>query len=206
MPCEKISTENGANLRNSEKVFLSNESDLLDDDLKENHPFCIPTREATLITKFNYSEKRKFSEVKRPKPESGSDSSSSDDEIKDICSRGVSKFRAGSSPPDKIAVLVTPSGSCHRKRNKTVSPRVQTIQRPSINFERMQHVSISEHVLIILLTEIAFCAWSAPFVCFYCLGGHTRQNFPVLCSRTGRARFSEFIWIFNGVSVVELYA
>ena len=113
----------------------------LKDDAKENVPCFLPALD---ISSRNYSpscDKRKLNDVKRRKAESSSDSSSSDEEIKELCSYSTSKAKLSlSKPPDKIAAVSSSFNICQRRRSRGTSPRFQAIARPSINFDRMQQV------------------------------------------------------------------
>ena len=113
------------------------------DEAKENHPFYFPVLELSNKEPHHWSplpSKRKAGDVKRRKAESGSDSSSSDDEIKELCSYGITKFRASSRPPDKMAAISSSFVVCQRRRIRTPSTNFHTFSRPSINFDKMQQV------------------------------------------------------------------
>ena len=102
------------------------------------------------------AEKRKWSQMKTQKLlqqfASGNDSSSSDDEIKDLCSRKSGPL--SSSPPGKVTVLskhsafsarVRPtsyaSDGHSRKKHRVVFAEDEALfSRPSLNFEKMQQV------------------------------------------------------------------
>lgn len=102
-------------------------------------------------------EKRKWSHVNTQnllqQLASGNDSSSSDDEIKDLFSRKGGPF--SSSPPGKVTVLskhsafsarVRPtssaSGGNSRKKHRVVFAEDEALfSRPALNFEKMQQVS-----------------------------------------------------------------
>lgn len=117
--------------------------DVKGDEAKENLPCFLPALDVPTRKFPPPSDKRKLNDVKRRKAESCSDSSSSDDEIKELCSYGIPKHRVSSSrPPDKIAVVSSSFVICPRRRNRGPSPRLHTVQRPSINFDRMQQVVI----------------------------------------------------------------
>ena len=119
-------------LKDSRNVVMRDES-------KENHPCLVPVVQLPRLD--HAGCRRKLSDVKRRKAESGGESSSSDDEIKEICSNGVTKVRAASRPPDKMAGISTSFVVCQRRRSKGALPRFQSGQRPSINFDKMQQVS-----------------------------------------------------------------
>ena len=113
------------------------------DEAKENHPFYFPVLELSSKDPHHCApspSKRKAGDVKRRKAESGSDSSSSDDEIKELCSYGIAKFRASSRPPDKMAAISSSFVVCQRRRSRTPSTNFHSFSRPSINFDRMQQV------------------------------------------------------------------
>ena len=123
-----------------EKEFCE---DTKGEETKENLPCILPLLDLPSRRYAQSSDRRKLNDVKRRKAESSSDSSSSDDEIKELCSHGIPKYRLSSSrPPDKIPAVSSSFVICQRRRSRGVSPRFQSIQRPSINFERMQQVSI----------------------------------------------------------------
>lgn len=104
------------------------------------------------------AEKRKWSQMKTQKLlqqfASGNDSSSSDDEIKDLCSRKSGPL--SSSPPGKVTVLskhsafsarVRPtsyaSDGHSRKKHRVVFAEDEALfSRPSLNFEKMQQKSV----------------------------------------------------------------
>ena len=95
-------------------------------------------------------EKRKLSSnyerLKLPPLSSIANDSSSDDEIKDLCSRGSKS--AGSSPPEKISALS--SSPVFRAKRQDIGVicignrrgAASTSPRPSLNFEKMQQVFI----------------------------------------------------------------
>lgn len=122
------------------------------DDAKENVPCFLPALDVSSRQYPVSSDKRKLNEVKRRKAESNSDSSSSDEEIKELCSYNTAKSKLSSSkPPDKIAAVSSSFIICQRRRSRGTSPRFQAIARPSINFDRMQQVcSFSIHFYIAL--------------------------------------------------------
>lgn len=120
-------------------------------------PIEIPTRENTA------PEKRKWSQVNTHKLlqqfASGNDSSSSDDEIKELCSKKSGQIVLSSSPPGKVTVLskhsafssivrpTTYTSEGHlRKKHRLVFAEDEafasreTVSRPSLNFEKMQQV------------------------------------------------------------------
>lgn len=120
-------------------------------------PIEIPTRENTA------PEKRKWSQVNTHKLlqqfASGNDSSSSDDEIKELCSKKSGRIVLSSSPPGKVTVLskhsafssivrpTTYTSEGHlRKKHRLVFAEDEafasreTVSRPSLNFEKMQQV------------------------------------------------------------------
>lgn len=120
-------------------------------------PIEIPTRENTA------PEKRKWSQVNTHKLlqqfASGNDSSSSDDEIRELCSKKSGRIVLSSSPPGKVTVLskhsafssivrpTTYTSEGHlRKKHRLVFAEDEafasreTVSRPSLNFEKMQQV------------------------------------------------------------------
>ena len=102
----------------------------------------------------NSAEKRKWSQISAHKlllqfASNGTDSCSSDDEIKELCSQQSSPVFS-SSPPNKVtrvAVLskhsafsarVRPSDGHMRKKHRLTEE--DCVSRPSLNFEKMQQV------------------------------------------------------------------
>lgn len=103
----------------------------------------------------NSAEKRKWSQINAHKlllqfASNGTDSCSSDDEIKELCSQQASPVLS-SSPPNKVtkvAVLskhsafsarVRPTDGHMRKKHRLTED--ECAGRPSLNFEKMQQVS-----------------------------------------------------------------
>ena len=128
------------------------------DDVKENVPCFLPFLEISSRKYAPISERRKFHDVKRRKAESNSDSSSSDDEIKELCSRNTAKFKLSSSrPPDKIAAVSSSFIICQRRRSRGTSPRFQTNPRPSVNFDKMQQVCSIICTLSQMLSSLGKC-------------------------------------------------
>ena len=127
------------------------------DNREENRGFLpieIPTRESSA------AEKRKWSQVNTHKLlqqfASGNDSSSSDDEIKELCSKQSGPLVLSSSPPGKVTVLskhsafsarVRPTtyiseGHSRKKHRVVFAEDDGYFSRPSLNFEKMQQVKI----------------------------------------------------------------
>ena len=127
------------------------------DNREENRGFLpieIPTRESSA------AEKRKWSQVNTHKLlqqfASGNDSSSSDDEIKELCSKKSGALVLSSSPPGKVTVLSkhsafsarvrptthTSDGHSRKKHRVVFAEDDGLFSRPSLNFEKMQQVKI----------------------------------------------------------------
>lgn len=105
-------------------------------------------------------EKRKWSEVNTHKLlqqfASGNDSSSSDDEIKELCSKKGGPLVYSSSPPGKVTVLskhsafsarvrpttYTNEGHSRKKHRVVYAEDEAFFSRPSLNFEKMQQKSV----------------------------------------------------------------
>ena len=105
-------------------------------------------------------EKRKWSQVSTHKllqqfaSGSGSDSSSSDDEIKELCYKKSGSLPLSSSPPGKVTVLskhsafsarvrpttYTSEGHSRKKHRLVFAEDEAFFSRPSLNFEKMQQV------------------------------------------------------------------
>ncbi|XP_065062968.1 uncharacterized protein LOC135689599 isoform X2 [Rhopilema esculentum] len=148
---EKYSENAGINYLTSSRLEVFSEQSLKEkependskrDETKENQPCFLPVLEFPARTFPSSTDKRKLTDFKRRKVESSSDSSSSDDELKELCSYSSAKLRACSRPPDKIAAVSSSFVVCQRRRNRGPSPRLQTMPRPSINFERMQQTMV----------------------------------------------------------------
>ena len=119
------------------------------------------------------AEKRKWSEVNAHKLlhqfTSGNDSSSSDDEIKEICSHKTGPLVFSSSPPGKVTVLskhsafssrVNPtfaSDGHSRKKHRLVFAEDVTFTRPSLNLEKMQQVKTSCFKFYSLKVRVVCC-------------------------------------------------
>lgn len=104
-------------------------------------------------------EKRKWSQVNTHKLlqqfASGNDSSSSDDEIKELCSKKGGPLPLSSSPPGKVTVLskhsafsarvrpttYTSDGHSRKKHRFVFAEDEAFFARPSLNFEKMQQKS-----------------------------------------------------------------
>lgn len=117
-------------------------------------PIEIPTRESSA------AEKRKWSQVNTHRLlqqfASGNDSSSSDDEIKELCSKKSGSLVLSSSPPGKVTVLskhsafsarvrptaYTSEGHSRKKHRVVFAEDDGFFSRPSLNFEKMQQVKI----------------------------------------------------------------
>lgn len=118
-------------------------------------PIEIPTRESSA------AEKRKWSQVNNTHKllqqfASGNDSSSSDDEIKELCSKKSGPLVLSSSPPGKVTVLskhsafsarVRPTthiseGHSRKKHRVVFAEDDGLFSRPSLNFEKMQQKSV----------------------------------------------------------------
>lgn len=115
-------------------------------------PIDIPVRENSA------PEKRKWSQVNAHKLlqqfASGNDSSSSDDEIKELCSKKSGPLILSSSPPGKVTVLskhsafstkvrpttFTSEGHSRKKHRLVFAEDEGYLSRPSLNFEKMQQV------------------------------------------------------------------
>lgn len=127
------------------------------DHKEENRGFLpieIPTRESSA------AEKRKWSQVNTHKLlqqfASGNDSSSSDDEIKELCSKKSGPLVLSSSPPGKVTVLSkhsafsarvrptihTSEGHSRKKHRVVFAEDDGLFSRPSLNFEKMQQKSV----------------------------------------------------------------
>ena len=115
-------------------------------------PIEIPNRESSA------AEKRKWSQANAHKLlqqfASGNDSSSSDDEIKELCSKKSGPLVLSSSPPGKVTVLskhsalstrvrpttYTSEGHLRKKHRVVFAGDDRVFSRPSLNFEKMQQV------------------------------------------------------------------
>lgn len=118
-------------------------------------PIEIPTRESSA------AEKRKWSQVTSSQAHkllqqfaSGNDSSSSDDEIKELCSKKSGPLVLSSSPPGKVTILskhsafstrvrpttYTSEGHSRKKHRAVFAGDDGVFSRPSLNFEKMQQV------------------------------------------------------------------
>lgn len=129
------------------------------DTRKESVAGFLPIEMPT-IRENNAPEKRKWSQVNTHKLlqqfASGNDSSSSDDEIKELCSKKSGPLLS-SSPPGKVTVLSKHSAFSarvrptlyteghSRKKHRFVFAEPEDeafFSRPSLNFEKMQQVGL----------------------------------------------------------------
>lgn len=135
-----------------ENIFT--ERDTKGDNRGSFLPIDIPLRES------GAPEKRKWSQVNAHKLlhqfASGNDSSSSDDEIKELCGKSSGPLVLSSSPPGKVTVLskhsafssrvrpttFTSEGHSRKKHRLVFAEDKGYSSRPSLNFEKMQQKSV----------------------------------------------------------------
>lgn len=134
------------------KENIYTERDTREGNISGFLPIDIPVRENSA------PEKRKWSQVNAHKLlqqfASGNDSSSSDDEIKELCSKKSGPLILSSSPPGKVTVLskhsafstrvrpttFTSEGHSRKKHRLVFAEDEGYLSRPSLNFEKMQQV------------------------------------------------------------------
>lgn len=135
------------------KENIYTERDTSEENIRGFLPIEIPARENSV------PEKRKWSQVNSHKllqqfASSGNDSSSSDDEIKELCSKKTGPLLLSSSPPGKVTVLskhsafsarvrpttYTSEGHSRKKHRLVFAEDEEFFSRPSLNFEKMQQV------------------------------------------------------------------
>lgn len=140
-----------AELEAKENIYT--ERDASEENIRGFLPIEIPARENSV------PEKRKWSQVNSHKllqqfASSGNDSSSSDDEIKELCSKKTGPLVLSSSPPGKVTVLskhsafsarvrpttYTSEGHSRKKHRLVFAEDEEFFSRPSLNFEKMQQV------------------------------------------------------------------
>ena len=153
------------------KENIYTERDTSEENIRGFLPIQIPTRESSA------PEKRKWSQVNAHKLlqqfASGNDSSSSDDEIKELCSKKSGPLLLSSSPPGKVTVLskhsafsarvrpttYTSEGHLRKKHRLVFAEDEEFFSRPSLNFEKMQQVRVIRRIHLVETMSFIVRIW-----------------------------------------------